>query len=224
MTILAIDTAANLCAVCLWDEKAMAPLSSKSLDIGRGHAEHLLSLIDDVLTDVGKSLEDVTKLGVNIGPGSFTGIRVGVAAARGLGLALDIPVVGVSTFSAIAYDVLTHITPQTDFLVALSGGRGQLFVQHFDGSGVALSDPSIVKLDEMPMGTFSDIGLIVGNGAAAIEGAHSAPQMLSATGSIEAFAALAVSSELPPKPLYLRSADAKINEGFALPHAEIKTT
>ena len=91
--------------------------------VGRGHAERLVPMIGEVLAEAGQNRADLIQ--VDCGPGSFTGIRVGIAAARGLALAWGVPVSG---FSALA---LIAVTAREDVGVALSGGHGELFVQRF---------------------------------------------------------------------------------------------
>ncbi|MCB1426400.1 MAG: tRNA (adenosine(37)-N6)-threonylcarbamoyltransferase complex dimerization subunit type 1 TsaB, partial [Notoacmeibacter sp.] len=100
MTLLAIDTAANLCAACLSDAETGAILGAEVLDIGKGHAEQLMDVIAQAMAEAGAQWPDLTRLAVTVGPGSFTGIRVGVAAARGLALALDLPLTGITTLEA----------------------------------------------------------------------------------------------------------------------------
>ena len=96
MKLLALDCAQRLCAVALYDADSREVLARRDPEIGRGHAELLPALVDEVLAEAGLAFSDIDRLAVTIGPGSFAGIRVGVAYARGLALALKIPVVGVS--------------------------------------------------------------------------------------------------------------------------------
>src|SRR5690606_26839604 len=103
MRLLAIDTAANLCAACVFDTDA-GELGRAVLDLGKGHAEHLIGVIDDALKAAGTAYDDLDAIAVSVGPGSFTGVRVGVATTRGLELALKVPAVGVSTLEALEYE------------------------------------------------------------------------------------------------------------------------
>ena len=107
MLLLAIDTAGPVCAVALARAADGGPeiLTRIEERIGRGHAERLMPMIEEALTCAQKSFDDLDRIGVTIGPGSFTGVRVGVAAARGLALALDIPAVGVGSLDAIMLPV-----------------------------------------------------------------------------------------------------------------------
>lgn len=214
MIILAIDTSTNLCAASLYDTETERCLASKSDDIGRGHAEHLLMLIDQVMAKGKKSFEDIDKIAVSIGPGSFTGIRVGVSAARGLGLALDKPVVGVSTLQAIA----AGHQARTPFAVAIHAGRNQAYVQGFSADSAPRENALIVKLNENPSMQLDEIYQeIIGDAAAQVDPNRANGSVSAATGDIVQFARLGVGARTEPKPLYLRPADAKTSAGFALP-------
>ena len=98
--ILAFDTSAAHCAAAVIRGKQL--LARRAEDMGRGQAERLVPLLNETILDAGMDWSDLTALAVGIGPGNFTGIRISVATARGLALALDIPAIGVSTFEAIA--------------------------------------------------------------------------------------------------------------------------
>ncbi len=214
MIVLAIDTATDCCAACLYDAENSQLLSEQTLDIGRGHAEHLLSTIDNVFATAKLSFDEIDKIAVSIGPGSFTGIRVGVATARGLGLALDKPTVGVSTLEAVAVDFAS----KSPFAVAIQAGRGQAYIQRFDAGGGPQDKPFIVKLDNNPGSQIEQIySTLIGNAAELIDEARATALLDRATGSIENIALLGATSNTQPNPLYIRQADAKIAQGFALP-------
>jgi len=93
MLVLAIDTALDACSAALIDADDDRVLASESREIGRGHAEHLLPIIDGVMKKAGVKFNDVDRFAVTVGPGSFTGLRVGLSAARGFGLVTKKPVV-----------------------------------------------------------------------------------------------------------------------------------
>jgi tRNA threonylcarbamoyl adenosine modification protein YeaZ len=104
MLLLAFDTAGPQCAVALarGDQDSFEILAGATERIVRGHAERLMPMIEAALDQSGLSFGDIDRIAVTIGPGSFTGVRVGVAAGRGLGLALGIPVLGIGTLHALA--------------------------------------------------------------------------------------------------------------------------
>jgi tRNA threonylcarbamoyladenosine biosynthesis protein TsaB len=133
MIVLAIDTTANLCAACV-QETATGELGRSVRDLGKGHAEHLMAVIDDALAAAGKSYADLDRLAVAVGPGSFTGIRVGVSAARGLALALQIPAIGVTTLEALAFEA-RQANEGRSVLAALNGGRGEIHAALYGADG-----------------------------------------------------------------------------------------
>ena len=214
MIVLAIDTATNSCAACLYDTEGKRVLAEQTDDIGRGHAEHLLGLIDQVLEAASLTFDEIDKVAVSIGPGSFTGIRVGVATARSLGLALNKPVVGISTLEALA----AEFASDTPFAVTVQAGRGQAYVQTFNTNDIVHSQPYIVKLDDTPSSQIEPLySKLIGNAAELVDEARATTFLGSATSSIKHIALLGAQSDAPPNPLYIRSADAKIAAGFALP-------
>ncbi len=102
MIILALDTAGVDCAAAVYDSGRDTMLGEASDMIGKGHAEHLMGIVDRALNQAGVALSAVDRIAVTIGPGSFTGIRVGVAAARGFALSLGVPAVGITTLAVMA--------------------------------------------------------------------------------------------------------------------------
>ncbi|MCM2563497.1 tRNA (adenosine(37)-N6)-threonylcarbamoyltransferase complex dimerization subunit type 1 TsaB [Lutimaribacter sp. EGI FJ00015] len=102
-TILAFDTSAAHCAAALLSSGRIAV--QRSEEMGRGQAERLMPLLQEVMDSAGVKWADLSRIGVGVGPGNFTGIRISVAAARGLALSLGVPAIGVSTFDAIRHRV-----------------------------------------------------------------------------------------------------------------------
>ena len=99
-TVLAFDTSGAHCAAALWRDGVI--VAAQAEDMARGQAERVVPLLQDILSRGGLDWSDLTRIGVGIGPGNFTGIRISVACARGLALALNIPAIGVSGFQAIS--------------------------------------------------------------------------------------------------------------------------
>ena len=218
MKLLAIDTSASHCAVCVLDDAA-GTAHRDVRDIGTGHAEVLMGQIAGVLKQAHLTWSDLERIAVCVGPGSFTGVRVGVSAARGLALALGIPAVGVTTLEAIAADA-APLAGGRPILAAIDARRGQLYFQPFDDAGVATADPRAVPVEQALAMVQSDT-VVAGNGAAVL-GADGAVLADAASGDIGTIARLAAARApgAAPVPLYLRSADAKPQTGFALPRAE----
>ncbi|KQS81141.1 tRNA threonylcarbamoyladenosine biosynthesis protein TsaB [Rhizobium sp. Leaf384] len=223
MIVLAIDTAGTACNVALYDSARGAPLGNAGADIGRGHAERLMGFIDEALERSGLEMNAIDRVAVTIGPGSFTGIRVGVAAARGLGLALGIPVVGVSVLQAQAFSVLAD-NPGQSVLIVTDAKREEVYVQSFDAAGQPLTEAEALDIAtaRTTFGQFA--GTISGSGAALlredrdIRPGETHPE----TADIVVVARLGAAhdpSVALPKPLYLRGPDVRSQAGFAVARA-----
>lgn len=155
MRLLAFDTAAAACSAALWsDDGGGGILASRRRLMERGQSESLISMIGEVMAEAGADFHDLDRLAVTVGPGAFTGVRIGLAAAKGLALAGETPLVGVTTLEAIAYaalrkgganaDAPSGTTPPTRparILVTLAAGRRDLYCQLFaaDSSPLGLS-------------------------------------------------------------------------------------
>ena len=142
MRVLAIDTALGRVAACVMDEDAEEPLAEESLPMERGHAEALIPLIDRVVGRVEGGLPSIDRVAVTVGPGSFTGIRIGIAAAKAIALARGIPVVGVSTLAAFAAPL---IVAGLDGVVAaaMPARKNQIYLAAFSQGGRALFEPKV---------------------------------------------------------------------------------
>lgn len=216
MSVLVLDTAARFCSACLYDASADAILAAREEEIGRGHAERLMGVIADVMDEAGATFGGLTGLTVTIGPGSFTGIRVGVAAARGIALARNLSVTGVTTLESLAVQAAQETGVDGPFAALIAGGRGQVFLQHFSADGAALDEARAVPEDEASAFLRPDCVLLVGNAAAAI-GSDLPTGIDRPVGMIGAVARAGRLFAHAPSPLYLRGADAKPQTGFALP-------
>jgi tRNA threonylcarbamoyl adenosine modification protein YeaZ len=220
MKLLAIDTAANLCAACVFDSEA-GELGRAVLDLGKGHAEHLMTVIADALAAAGTTHAELGLIGVAVGPGSFTGIRVGVAAARGLALALKVPAVGVTTLDALAEEARDRYR-DCEIIAVIDARRDQLYLARYGAAGERILGPAIATIaDAVSAVGASDI-VLVGSAAEAVKAAAGRTLEVAgaaATADIAVYARLAARhgpADTPPRPLYLRDADARPQEGFAV--------
>jgi tRNA threonylcarbamoyladenosine biosynthesis protein TsaB len=213
--ILVIDTSGPECAAGIYDSGKGVLVASKSETLGKGHAERLIPMIDEVFSDAGLTLKDMTRIGVTIGPGSFTGIRVGVAAARGFALSLGIPAVGVTTLQVVAEQVL-EIDPPAPVVAAIDAGRAEVFAQAFLPAGVMLTEPATYDYDAVRTMIDRFGAIPVGSGVDAIEGREHGPDPypLDRIGRI----AMRLPDDARANPVYLRSAGAKPQSGFAIKH------
>lgn len=215
MLVLVIDTSGPECAAGIYDSEKNSVISFRSETIGKGHAELLPGMVEASLAEAGMALADIHRIAVTIGPGSFTGIRVGVAFARGLAVALKIPVVGVSTLQVVAEP---HLGGATPVLSAIDARREALYTQVIGANGAALSEPAELGYDDARALADLHGAAPVGSGAAVLTGAPS-PQIdafpLDVIGRIGA----RLPADRKAQPLYIRGADAKPQVGFAVKHA-----
>lgn len=220
MKLLAVDCAANLCAACVYDAAAGKELGRSVLDLGKGHAEHLMAVIEEALKAAGTDYAGLGAIAVSTGPGSFTGLRVGVSAARGLALALKIPAIGVTTLEALAAQARATF-PGRAVLAALDAGREEIHAALYDEVSVLRYGPAVSTLSQAATIAADSSPVLAGTAATQI--AASAGRAFdigptSATADIVVYARLAAANGEgeKPKPLYLRGADAKPQAGFIL--------
>lgn len=135
--LLGIDCSAGAAAIALIGQSRIV---ERQRDMGRGNEGLLLGLIEDAAQEMQRPLTDLSAIGVGTGPGSFTGIRISVAASRGLGLALGIPVAGIDRFEALATTAQDG-QPGAHVTVSLTTGRGATFSQSFEPGGTAVAPP-----------------------------------------------------------------------------------
>lgn len=216
MIVLAMDTAGADCAVAVYDSGADRVLSEITDTIGKGHAEHLMALVDRVLEEAGVALKAIDRIAVTTGPGSFTGIRVGVAAARGFALSLGIPAVGVTTLATIAADHQRKASGRA-VLVGMDAKRDEIYLQTFDASGVPMDEPRALLVEDARALASDFDGDIVGSATSLLRDEASGEPVVNVF-PISTVARLGASAspDERPKPLYLRGPDAKPQLGFAL--------
>lgn len=213
MLTLALDTANDRIAVALVGEgKEMM----RAETISRGHAERLFPLIDDIMTTAGAEIESVGRIAVNVGPGSFTGIRIAVAAARGLGLALGVPVVGIDALRLIAASL--EEPADGPILAAVDARRGEIYAALYGPKGEVLEPPFAADAESVLDRLGARAAVIAGSGAAilahqaAISGLRVPPvDTMSATNplALARLGSVAEPNTAVPRPLYLRAPDAK---------------
>ncbi len=203
MTTLVIETATAACSVALLAGRDV--LAARHELVGRGHAERLVPMIGEVLAQADLTRADLIL--VDCGPGSFTGIRVGLAAARALGYAWGVPVRG---YGALALIAAAEKTGEGSVAVAIAGGHGELFVQRFALGPLAPLDDLRSLPPEAAAKAIPD-ALVLGSGAAALVAARGFgcaqeryPDALDARLLPPDLAAL------PPSPVYGRAPDAKL--------------
>jgi tRNA threonylcarbamoyl adenosine modification protein YeaZ len=149
--ILAIDTALHACAVMLYDtQKQGTPqevIAKSVLPMQRGHVEVLMPQLQTLFQQANLAFEAIDRIGVTIGPGSFTGLRVGLSASKGLGLALNKPVIGITTFAAFAAPFI-GANSDTPIMVTLEARQTQIYTQILSPQGKTLLDPQLIEAQE----------------------------------------------------------------------------
>jgi tRNA threonylcarbamoyladenosine biosynthesis protein TsaB len=220
MIVLAIDTAGTACNVALLDHARGETLAVAGAEIGRGHAEQLMGFIDSGLDAAGIGMDAIGRIAVTIGPGSFTGIRVGVAAARGLALALSVPVVGVSVLQALAVSAL-EAAPGAPVLIVTDAKRDEVYLQSFDADGHPTGEAAALDVADARTAYGGFAGTISGSGAMLLSegGTGDGPSDTADIRIVARLGALADPQSALPKPLYLRGPDVRSQAGFAVARA-----
>jgi tRNA threonylcarbamoyladenosine biosynthesis protein TsaB len=224
MLVLAIDTALEACSAAIYDSVEETIVASDSQIMARGHAEALMPVIAAVMRQGAVSFSRLDRIAVTVGPGSFTGLRVGIAAARGIALASCKPVVGITTLSALAAPYIAA-DPSTPVAAAIDGRHRHVYFQLFGAGGHALLSPRMVPLSEAAHAASGASARLVGSGAAMMAAVW--PQDATEPWTDERGApdiewvarlgALAEPHESPAKPLYLRAAEAHPQTAMLVP-------
>ena len=217
MLILAIDTALDACAAAVLDTDAGKLIVHESQAMKRGHAEALMPLIGRVIAASGTTFTALGRIAVTTGPGSFTGLRVGLSAARGIALAANIPVVGVTTLAAYAAPVVSR-NAEHPVVSAIDARHDHVYLQVVSGNGSALVRPRVAPIAEALSAWRFGAPVLVGNAAKILAErwpSHAVPPVkvdaqpapdISWVGWLGA----AVSpNTAPARPFYLRPPDAK---------------
>ena len=229
MRVLAIDTALAACSAAVLDTGNGGVIASESTAMERGHAEALMPLLERVVKASGLPFADFERIVVTTGPGSFTGLRVGIAAARGLGVATHIPVVGVTTLSAYAAPYLAA-DDQSSVVVAIDARHQHVYLQVFGAGGGTSIAPRLAPLAEAIRAAAQAPARIVGSAAQAVADglakipARTPPQPIVVDTRrapdiawVARIGAAVSEAQAPPKPQYLRAPDAQPQYAASLP-------
>ena len=225
MRVLAIDTALEACAAAVLNTEG-GVVTSQSMSMVRGHAEALMPLIDAVMKEAGATFPGLDRIAVTTGPGSFTGLRVGIAAARGIALSTGKLAIGVTTLEAYAAPWIAH-DDKTAVAVAIDARHQHVYLQIFAPGGRSQSAPRIDSVaNAVRAAVASGPVRIVGTGAAMLAMAWPSHEVPPAhvddrrAPDIAWVARLALAPERDtsrPTPLYLRAPDAQPQDAARLP-------
>jgi tRNA threonylcarbamoyl adenosine modification protein YeaZ len=224
MRVLAIDTALAACSAAVFDGEHDTILASETLPMTRGHAEAVMPLIARVMEQAATDFTALDRIAVTVGPGSFTGLRVGIAAARGIALAAAKPAIGLSTLATLAAPLISE-DHGSQVVAAIDARHSHVYLQVFGTGGRSLVGPRIATLRDAVRAATADGARIVGSAAEKLAAGwpREAGQPLSVeqreAPDIDWVARLGAAAEGygPPKPLYLRAPDARPQSAAQLP-------
>ena len=227
MRILGFDTATSACSAAVWEDGRIA--ARRFEPMSRGQSERLMPMVREVLSEAGADFPDLDLLAVTTGPGAFTGLRIGLAAARGMALAGDLACFGATTLDAVAAGVSETARQKANMLVVLDSKRAEVYAQAFRSDLRPLSEVQALMPADLAalMATGkgdADRVLVAGDGAGqviqalkdkGIEAVLSTAPGVPDAATVAAIAAERGSSDQPAeplRPLYLRPPDAKASK------------
>jgi len=217
MLILAIDTALDACAAGVLDTDAGKLIGQESEAMKRGHAEALMPLIARVMKASGIAFAGLDRIAVTTGPGSFTGLRVGLSAARGIALAANKPVAGVTTLTAYAAPIVSQ-NAEHPVISAIDARHDHVYFQAVSGDGSLLIRPQVAPIEEALGASRFGAACLVGNAAGVLADRWPADALPPLKVDVQAapdiawvaWLGAAVSpNTAPARPFYLRAPDAK---------------
>jgi tRNA threonylcarbamoyl adenosine modification protein YeaZ len=223
MRILAIDTSCGAASVAAFEGATRETLASGVMPMRLGHAEALAPLVQSVMAEVDGGFPSLDAIAVTIGPGSFTGIRIGLALARAFGVALDKPVIGVSTLVAFAAPLLADARPGI-IVSAIDARHGAVYHQSYEANGRPLFAPRVGAPLEAIRAAGAGPTRLAGDAAEILAAEARRAGMAceaypAAYPDIVAVARIALASDPaanPPRPLYIKPPDAKPAAGEAI--------
>jgi tRNA threonylcarbamoyl adenosine modification protein YeaZ len=225
MRVLAIDTALEACSAAVLDLNRGGIIASETLPMARGHAEAIMPLIARVMDLAETEFSELDRIAVTTGPGSFTGLRVGIAAARGIALASGKPAIGLSTLSGFAAQHIAE-DDSTNVVAAIDARHEHVYLQIFGTGGRTVVAPRISPLREAVRAATTAPARVVGSAANLLVAAWpknaEAPLLVEQRTApdiawIARLGAAAADGYGPPKPLYLRAPDAQPQDAARLP-------
>lgn len=214
MTVLAFDTATSACSTAVWRNGRV--LARRFSMMGRGQSEALVPMLIETLEEAGIGWGDLSLLAVTVGPGAFTGLRIGLATARGLALSTDLPVAGVLTTEALVHAVPIAERRGRTVLAVIDAKRADVFVQAFDEDLAPLGDICAMLPEEVASFVAGTL-LVVGDGTSRVM-PFLTDAVTSAAAGVPDAAVLAplaqarwnAGTALPPRPVYIRPPDVTL--------------
>lgn len=228
-----MDTTLGACSVVVCVDGRVIAHSHEPMR--RGHAEALVPMVREAVARAGLRIPDLDRIAVTVGPGSFTGVRVGLAAARGFSLASGVPLVGVTTLDALAAGAVRHLPGDgigQTIIVAIDARRGEIYRRCFRRSSAPPHIEPLGPAEAIPVGQADrqlpgGPGILIGTGAGLVDelirarnpdilcpGLAPEPDAL----DVAELGLYVTPGEAPPAPLYLRPPDAKLPAAATAPH------
>jgi tRNA threonylcarbamoyladenosine biosynthesis protein TsaB len=225
MRVLAIDTALAACSAAVLDSEKNEVIASESQEMTRGHAEVLIPLVARVMDQAKLDFSKIDRIAVTVGPGSFTGLRVGISAARAISLATGKPAFGLTTLAAFA---APHIAADDAVPVTavIDARHEHVYMQVFGRGGRTLMPPRIASIPEAARSAAVSQTRVVGSAAkllaAAWPSGEPAPKLIEERAApdvswVARLGVTAIEGQGSPKPLYLRTPDAQPQDAARLP-------
>jgi tRNA threonylcarbamoyl adenosine modification protein YeaZ len=225
MRVLAIDTALDACSAAVLDLNRGVVIASETLAMTRGYSEALMPLIARVMDQARIEFSELDRIAVTTGPGSFTGLRVGISATRGIALAAGKPAIGLSTLAGLAAPLIAA-DDSTNVVAAIDARHDHVYLQVFGTGGRTLVSPRIATLRnavrQRSRARPASSAPAVGQFAAAWPKGTDPPLLVDNRGApdvswIARLGAAAAEGYGPPRPLYLRAPDAQPQDAAHLP-------
>ncbi|HMB76753.1 MAG TPA: tRNA (adenosine(37)-N6)-threonylcarbamoyltransferase complex dimerization subunit type 1 TsaB [Kiloniellaceae bacterium] len=218
-SLLALDTTGRSCSAAVWHDGRIAGRRLEAM--ARGQSERLVPMVEEVMAEAALAFTDLEAIAVTLGPGGFTGVRIGLAAAQGFALAWDLPLIGVSSFEAVAAATPAAARSGRTLAVLLESKRSDFFIQLFGADLATLSAPAAVVPGDLARSLPTGPLLLAGDAAARARSLLAARCDLvvrSGESAIDAAAVARVASVRPlpgdksrrPAPLYLRAPDVTL--------------
>ena len=243
MIVLAFDTCFGACSAAMFQHAAHgarngvagAVLAARDEPMAVGHAERLMPMIAEVMAESGLSFAGLDAIAVTCGPGTFTGVRTGIAAARGLALATGLPVLGITSLELLVrtFDATETATDAAvPLTVCMAAGKGQLYAQAFgaraiDVDRMPISEPMLTTADQVAASLAGQPSIVVGSAAQIVgeivgklvggQGASVRAALLAGQPSARYMQGAMLQRYSPVRPLYLREPDAIPPADKALP-------
>lgn len=219
MIVLGLDTATSGCSAAVWDDGRVT--ARRAEPMARGQAEALVPMAEAALAEAGVGFDRLDRIAVTVGPGAFTGLRIALAAARGFALAAGLPVVGVTTFDAVAHGLPERERAGRTVLVAVDSRRAEPFLNLFGPGLEPIGEPAMFEPGAVPawLAALLPAGplLIAGDGAGLLRpvlGDRPDTAFADGPGTPDAAVVAALGAVrdigLPAQPFYLRPPDVTL--------------